>query len=102
MTSKRCPRCGRIKPESAFNVDRHRPDGRTSWCRDCQHSRTQVVAHLDDHVVRRLRQVAADRGLTLREAVTDAVCLYLADRAVDDAIAASMHAATNLSREASP
>lgn len=99
MTSKRCPRCNRVKPMTAYNVDRARPDGRTSWCRECHHGRTQVVAHLDDHIAERLRTVARNRGLTLREAVTDAVCLYLADRTVDDAIAASLHAAANLTRE---
>ena len=89
MISKRCPKCDRTKPVSAFNVDRHRPDGRTSWCRECHHGRVQVVAHVEEGLAHALRTLARSRGLTVRQAVVDAIALYIAEGIVDVALGPS-------------
>lgn len=38
---KTCYKCGQQKPLDAFSVDRSRPDGRHSRCRDCRRSHYQ-------------------------------------------------------------
>ena len=35
VPSKRCSRCGAIKPLTGFHIDRSRRDGRQTYCRDC-------------------------------------------------------------------
>lgn len=34
--TKRCTKCGEVKPLSKFYRNRNAPDGRHSWCRSCQ------------------------------------------------------------------
>lgn len=33
---KTCTKCGEAKPNSHFGPNRERPDGLTSWCRQCR------------------------------------------------------------------
>jgi predicted nucleic acid-binding Zn ribbon protein len=33
---KKCGHCGKIKPTSAFSPQRNRPNGLTSWCKECR------------------------------------------------------------------
>jgi hypothetical protein len=36
MTTKWCPRCKDFKDAVQFGADRHRPDGRHPYCRQCR------------------------------------------------------------------
>lgn len=35
MTEKKCPNCKKKKDESEFSRDKHKKDGRCSWCKRC-------------------------------------------------------------------
>lgn len=47
MTEKFCPRCQITKPEASFYVSKKRPDGLSSYCRQCQvtDSKSRYSAH---------------------------------------------------------
>jgi hypothetical protein len=36
LTSKKCPKCGQVKPLTEYNNHKNRPDGVQFNCRDCQ------------------------------------------------------------------
>ena len=36
LTEKRCPKCDQVKEASQFYVSKKRPDGLSSYCRQCQ------------------------------------------------------------------
>jgi hypothetical protein len=40
--SKRCRKCGEIKPDGEFHRDRSKRDGRSNVCRDCERQRYQA------------------------------------------------------------
>ena len=39
--TKKCLKCHRIKPLDDFSVQRSRPDGYTTWCKECRNTATQ-------------------------------------------------------------
>ena len=71
---KRCSRCRKVKPRSAFHKDASRPDGYHAWCRDCraatrdlQAERRRDRANRDSRRASHRRYYAANRE-TLQEA----------------------------------
>lgn len=44
MTSKRCTKCGTVKPLDGFCIAKRMRDGRTSWCRQCYAERNRPPA----------------------------------------------------------
>jgi hypothetical protein len=41
METKKCPKCGEVKPASGFGKDLGVKTGLRSWCKDCDSARTK-------------------------------------------------------------
>lgn len=64
MRLKHCPNCGEDKPTSGFNRNRTKPDGLSTWCRECR-----SAAHIDSGRGRReWERIKADPELRKRQA----------------------------------
>lgn len=55
---KRCPRCGRILPETEFTKDRSRKDGLSVYCRLC--SKERNMKYIDAGLERRFIRMQTD------------------------------------------
>jgi len=54
MESKRCSKCGEIKPVSEFSKNKSKKDGLQDWCKTClnEGNKRYYEDHKDDHVKR--------------------------------------------------
>jgi 5-methylcytosine-specific restriction endonuclease McrA len=61
-TSKRCRKCGEIKPSGAFNNDKSKKDGLASYCKSCNTEATRARRLANPERERQLRhaRLAAD------------------------------------------
>ena len=89
---KLCRRCDTNKPTSEFNKNRHKPDGLTCWCRDCnrkyaasispdkrkewtENRRIKYVANPAKYLLAQARYRAAKAGVECNITEADIECV---------------------------